>query len=230
MRCKKIILMIGILTISSFSCTKANNELPKNSTSRKDLKNQNFCTQEVNSIGVEVPTPITLADKRTEKMNTFMSLEKTKMRLQKYGIYDYFKDDFKDISEFNDGYSYHKLLNDNYIGIHMYSNGLNEIALQKIVYELHHKKEDYKLLMQEKQEILTLINIVTDNPTKSEQILSELEQIYQQKLDKKEFIARNIVVANVEYQGRLFELMGIYSINPKNPKCQENRLTSFSVT
>ena len=75
-----------------------------------------------------------------------------------------------------------------------------------------------------------MLNIVINDSLRSERILSELESIYQEKFGKKEFLEQNIVAANVEHQGRLFELMGVYSSDPKNIICLENRLTSFSIT
>lgn len=233
-KCTKLFLLI--LSLIIISCKEINN-FP-------NVTNQNICIYEEIPTSVEIPIPITLTDKMREKSKDgIISGNLLKRRMEKYHFNTLFEEDeINNNKVTSDGFGYlyyQSKENTNFIrisisgGIGLGSGRNNNFSMNYIDYDFaNHTVSDNKTILseQEKKELITLLNIVIDDPFKSEQILSELESIYQQKLDKKEFIARNIVVANVEYQGRLFELMGIYSINPKNPKCQENRLTSFSVT
>lgn len=233
-KCTKLFLLI--LSLIIISCKEINN-FP-------NVTNQNICTDKEISTSVKVPIPITFTDKMREKAkDDIISGNLLRERMEKYHFNTLFEDD-----EINNnrvtfdgfGYLYYQSKeNTNFIrmsisgGIGLGSGRNNNFSMNYIDYDFaNHTVSDNKTILseQEKKELITLLNIVIDDPFKSEQILSELESIYQEKLDKKEFLAQDIVVANVERQGRLFELMGIYSVDTKNPKCQENRLTSFSVT
>lgn len=99
------------------------------------------------------------------------------------------------------------------------------------IFDTHNISTNQSLFSEiDKKEIISVINIITNNPIKSVEILSSLEQIYQTKLDNKVLLAQEIIADNVEYQGRLFELRGIYIENNGNTECHQNRLTTFSVT
>ncbi|USZ14732.1 hypothetical protein NGM44_10335 [Moraxella sp. FZFQ2102] len=102
--------------------------------------------------------------------------------------------------------------------------------MEFIAYNFDLIKSNHTITSQERQEILPLINVVVDNPQKSAQILSKLEIIYQDKLARKELLTSGIIVANVEYQGRLFELKGAYHVDRENLQCSVDGVEVLSIT
>lgn len=214
------ILGISILIFLVISC----------SSSVEHKKQQQKCTEDYSnsntSIMLRLDTP---AWKRDEKDIPFMSKDLVLERMVKYNILGYFLEEFR-------RYGYHvvdtPLHNsteqlDGYDNTHVY---LRHEGLKGIYYLFYNRDDSIKhqLSSTERQEIIQLINIVTDNPKKSKQILAELEKIYQEKYQNKT-MSGNLIIANVEYKGRLFELYGTIDIRLDKPHCSEDSLSRFSI-
>lgn len=198
------------------------------------LKEREFCLNKLHPNirdEVIVPTPITLSEKRrfAENRSHWMTLELLEQRLLKNNIYHFFKSDFESLDRRSDGYGdlvyrYNKDFLGSYSSIRVVG-----MKMDFITYNFSSDKYSHTITDQERQEVLPLINVVVDDWQKSAQILSELEEIYQDKLARKELLALGTIVANVEYQGELFELRGNYYIDKEDPKCSLDSVAELSI-
>lgn len=172
---------------------------------------------------------LTPAWKRDEKDIPFMSKDLALERMVKYNILGYFLEEFRRYDSALVGYQLNNSTEQlkGYDNTHVY---LRHEGLKGIYYLFYNRDDSIKhqLSSTERQEIIQLINIVTDNPKKSKQILAELEKIYQDKYQNK-IMSGNLVIANVEYKGRLFELYGTIDIRLDKPHCTEDSLSRFSI-
>lgn len=222
---KILVLSLSLLFISC----KEIHAIPDTANANKDI-----CTEQEISTSVEVPMPITLTDKmRKKSQGVIMTNNLLRNKLNKYNFDTLFDGDQINNEKVTfDGFGslyYDSKTSQNFVVFRM-TQGFS-LQYFDYIFENHKVLPNQKLLSEtDKQEIMTLISIITDDLVKSEQILFNLERTYQQKIDKKYFLTQNTIVANVESHGRLFELRGVYSVKSKNIECHESRLTSFSVT
>lgn len=227
--------MLMALSFLLLSCTNTNEKLTQS--------HEGECAEKTLISSMEVPTPITLSDKKREvSKGGILSGNLLKERMKKFQFYDLFYGDDKyngRIEEDGFGYlSYRSKENKNFIrvsidgGFGLGSGRGNNFSLRHIDYDFDDltTSDSEKILSeQERKELIALANIVTDNPLKSKQIVSELENIYKEKMDKKQVLVGSIIAANMVYQDSLFELRGIYHADAQRSPCGINSLHRFSI-
>lgn len=215
------ILGISILIFLVSSCSSPTEDLNPNSCARE--KPDPYPSSKIT---VRLLTP---AGQRQDKDIPFMSKDLALERMVKYNILGYFLEEFRRYDSALVGYQLNNSTEQlkGYDNTHVY---LRHEGLKGIYYLFYNRDDSTKhqLSSTERQEIIQLINIVTDNPKKSKQILAELEKIYQEKYQNK-IMSGNLIIANVEYKGRLFELYGTIDIRLDKPHCSEDSLSRFSI-
>lgn len=229
------VFFMSIFTVITLLMTACTPSLPKDETVEK-IKDLSDCytDEDTKDYAVKRPKLITSGQKREFENYPYMSKDITFHRMEKYHILGYFLSVFERYNQLNIDY---KLFNriDKLQGYDNAEFHLNNDGLRNISYYFYESDERRKLPNlhtlsdKERQEILPLFHVVTDNPQKSQEILAELEKIYQDKLHRKEFLEDGIIVADVEYNGRLFELFGQIKIDNEKPHCSVDRLVRLSI-
>ena len=163
--------------------------------------------------------PITPTDYR--KKEDFLTLDHLSMRLQKYHL-DKKLESVEDLYYMSGiaNYITNKPKDNHDVYIHASRKGVNEIQYE--FFQGIRSKEPklaHQILDSERLEILGYLNLVTDDNQKSQAILHELERQYQKKLANKDLLQGRLIVANVEQDGRMFELIGNYTCRDEEGDC-----------
>lgn len=184
----KILLMV---VIAFFAITACMPSLQKNKLTEENTILKNCYDEEHYKDHAErIPKRITLAQKRSEERQSFMSSELLKERLVKNNRFHFFEYNFKQEQPLSD-LDYKSTQSKSLMTLRMY----HEFKLEYIHYDFDNERDNtakHQVLPIERQEMISLINIVTDNPKKSQEILAELEKIYQDKLHRNEFLEKYI--------------------------------------
>lgn len=158
---------------------------------------------------------LTFAEKR--KREAFLKFDTLTVRLQKNNLE-------KDLDSIQNLYLPNVLSNTNKAGnnidIYLSYDGVTQINY----YFLPNGREKnskiaHQILDFERAEVIKYLNLVTDDSYKSEAILHELEMEYQEKLAKKDLVKDVLIVADVEKDGRIFELTGNYICRDEMGDC-----------
>lgn len=167
------------------------------------------------------PIQVTPAQKR--KPTEYLNREKLMERLKKYNLYERI-DGINGISE-SGGILVEKGDKDNskiYITIGSY-------GIIYIQYDFLYAQNTHQISKDAKSDIIKLINIVIDNDQKAHQLFDELYQQYQDNLRNNNILENNMVVADVEYSQRLFELQGTVYKDKDNPNCNISRIETLII-
>lgn len=106
---------------------------------------------------------------------------------------------------------------------------LGSTGVEQIRYDFPITKETHDISDESKSDILQLINIIVNNNQKAHKLYGELYQQYQDNLKNNNILENNMVISDVEYNQRLFELQGIVYKDKNNPNCNISRIEALII-